>query len=528
MTLRGTLSMTHHGPSHLRLHVEDPPSATASRDTHSPMERLCGVLSVLSDWQFQRGPGVPEDAIWSRGIGTLSDARDYLYVAGKKPSTSSPRMNRQSICQLASAIADVAEELASCQQLLKERRSDLPVSLPEAADRDLGAGPLDRDLPAILQSAAEVASARSMALYVLDDATEYLLLRGLYRDSDPPALSHRRPLRSAKADLEALAGHAVVMETPDDVRRWQAPLDGHSAVCVPVSSATTLLGTLWCVADESQSYSDRTVNMLEIIAGRIAAELECEAALRERRAESSIVPADWRIEYDGHRSSDLPMDAFANDQWQATIRQRPGQYACCGVTQRGGPLVLLGIDPETPGLTGAGLAARAFGRLRAGTCEAPIAQFWRDAHQDLLQRSTGDALVAAVQVQLDLMSGHAEVFAAGYTESFAIRPHAWEPLSKHCPPLGDGAVDSAGLVCSTQLGSQDWLLVLCSARLRSIRMHNSPLVDGKHLAEVLLRHNHLGVDAAADALWRILDAQDTSWHHPPLLLLVRNLSSPSP
>ncbi len=520
--------MTHHVPSYLRLHVEDLPSAIARDDTDSPIERLCRVLSLLSDWQIQRGPGVPGDAIWSRGIGTVPDRRDYLYVAGRKSDISSPRMNRQSICQLAGAVADVAEELATCQQWWKQRCGQPLASEPVASDLDFAPGPLERDLPAILQSAAEVASARSVALYVLDDATEYLLLRGIHSDSAPVDLLDKRPLRGANADLEALAGHAVVMKNSDDGRRWQAPMQAPSAVCVPVSSTTTLLGTLWCFADESQDYSDMTVNMLEIIAGRIAAELECEAALRQRYAESSIVLAGQPMACAGHRSSDVPIDTFANEQWQATSRQQAGQYACCVASQSGDSLVLMGIDPETAGLTGAGLAARAMRRLRDDTDAAPLPQFWREAHHDLLQRSTGDALLAAVQVQLDMASGLAELFAAGHTELFAIRPHAWEALGQPCPPLGDAAVDSAGIVCSTRLGSQDWLLVLCSARLRSIRMHNTPLVDGKHLAEVLLRHNHLSVEAAADALWRILDAQNTVWHHPPLLMLVRNLTSPSP
>ena len=83
------------------------------------------------------------------------------------------------------------------------------------------------------------------------------------------------------ADLEALLGHAVVMEEPAMMPYWNPPENFPAAVCVPVSSPTNLLGTLWVFADESRSFDDHQTNILEVIAGRLAAELERETLLRE-------------------------------------------------------------------------------------------------------------------------------------------------------------------------------------------------------------------------------------------------------
>jgi hypothetical protein len=73
------------------------------------------------------------------------------------------------------------------------------------------------------------------------------------------------------------------------------PRDCGAAVCVPVSTAATPLGTLWVFADEPRDFSDAETNMLEITAGRMAAELEREMLLgeidrlRSRRSGSGAV-----------------------------------------------------------------------------------------------------------------------------------------------------------------------------------------------------------------------------------------------
>ena len=58
------------------------------------------------------------------------------------------------------------------------------------------------------------------------------------------------------------------------------PEDFAAAVCVPVSTPTTLLGTLWVFCNQRRDFNDRETNILEVVAGRIAADLEREMLLR--------------------------------------------------------------------------------------------------------------------------------------------------------------------------------------------------------------------------------------------------------
>ena len=82
------------------------------------------------------------------------------------------------------------------------------------------------------------------------------------------------------ADLEALLGHAVVLNDEHVIRMWNMPEDFPAAVCVPVSTPTTLLGTLWVFCNEKRDFNDRETNIVEVVAGRLASDLEREMLLR--------------------------------------------------------------------------------------------------------------------------------------------------------------------------------------------------------------------------------------------------------
>ena len=57
------------------------------------------------------------------------------------------------------------------------------------------------------------------------------------------------------------------------------PEDFPAAVCLPVSSPTTLLGTLWVFCNRRRDFNPRQTNVLEVVAGRLASDLEREMLL---------------------------------------------------------------------------------------------------------------------------------------------------------------------------------------------------------------------------------------------------------
>jgi len=77
-------------------------------------------------------------------------------------------------------------------------------------------------------------------------------------------------------------GHTVVLNEGEYLAdHWSVPENFALSVCVPVASSTTIHGTLWCFADTPLELDSTAVHLLEIIAGRIAVELERQMLLQE-------------------------------------------------------------------------------------------------------------------------------------------------------------------------------------------------------------------------------------------------------
>ena len=87
-------------------------------------------------------------------------------------------------------------------------------------------------------------------LYLLDEATTNLKLRAQFGLEETAFLMPARRLETAIADIEALAGHAVVIDDTELLSHWSVPVPCGAAICVPVSSPTTILGTLWLFAED--------------------------------------------------------------------------------------------------------------------------------------------------------------------------------------------------------------------------------------------------------------------------------------
>ena len=157
------------------------------------------------------------------------------------------------------------------------RRSWRRESRSRCADND--EQHLAERLEAVLKAGTEAIGCQAAGLYLLDEATSELKLRAIWGLPEERLLAPARPLRGAVADLEALVGHAVVLEDTSLLQHWRCPEEFPAAVCVPVSTPSIPLGTLWVYCDESRDFSPEQTNLLEIIAGRLAADLEREMLL---------------------------------------------------------------------------------------------------------------------------------------------------------------------------------------------------------------------------------------------------------
>ena len=134
-----------------------------------------------------------------------------------------------------------------------------------------------------LRGAVNGLDCAAAALYLLDDATTELTMRAMWGLDPPVLVAEPRPLQGALADLEALCGHAVVLEDKIMHELWSVPEPCAAAVCLPVATPTTILGTLWFFCQTPRKFDESTTHLMEIIAGGLALELALERAQEELR-----------------------------------------------------------------------------------------------------------------------------------------------------------------------------------------------------------------------------------------------------
>ncbi len=245
----------------------------------------------------------------------LTDRRLKLFTesdGGDRDDVSSVK-----VATVAQINFDPIAELERTQRALRRAEAEVAVGVPLIAQPHPQRH-LSERLEAVLQSAAEALGCRAAGMYLLDDATTELKLRAAWNMPPERFTEQARPLATAMADLEALAGHAVALEDTALYGRWNLPEACGAAVCVPISSPTTPLGTLWVFATEARPFSDHEVNLVEISAGRIASDLERELLLTETFDTVSLRRS--QEEADERRQARRPHVAPLCDRWEIAAR----------------------------------------------------------------------------------------------------------------------------------------------------------------------------------------------------------------
>ena len=282
--------VTQRTAARLRLHVEEVPKVKSPRldEVHS-LRGLCDSFRRITGWSLQcraEGPTAGH-AIWSRSIGQAEGDRPCVVsmdsgggFTGGNRVLSDARCSQEAAQDLAAAIADLLQELHQTRCALWQREAELAAGVPVMPHPDEQTHLAER-LESVLKAGAQAVGCQAAAIYLLDDATRKLKLRACWGLPRSRFVDSPRPLRGATADLEALIGHAVVVRNAELLPNWQIPEEFRSAVCVPISSPTTPFGTLWTFCDHGRDFSVDETNLIEIVAGRIAADLERAVLLNQ-------------------------------------------------------------------------------------------------------------------------------------------------------------------------------------------------------------------------------------------------------
>ena len=305
--------MTKSIPAYLKLHDENRLEASAANiDDSTLMADLSLAFTAATGWPLQlstQGPkselrktsdlmcAAPVDpgvGISPGHIGLGIEAGDgksepFEPAAQARPlvplAAAPQHCSTEAASQLAAAISRLFDQLTKTRQIVRHRDAELAAGVPVIA-RAEDSEQLAELLESVLRVGAEACECQAAALYMLDDATTSLKLRASFGLPVERLLQPPRPLKGAIADLEALLGHAVALERASAFGPWRVPEEYAAALCVPVSSPTIPLGTLWFFSDRPRDFTDRQTNLAELVSGRLAAELERTMLLAQIREQA--------------------------------------------------------------------------------------------------------------------------------------------------------------------------------------------------------------------------------------------------
>jgi sigma-B regulation protein RsbU (phosphoserine phosphatase) len=487
------MSVVQSNADYLKIFREEPPQPAPVQLKDLPsLAELFKAFRQATGWSLQYAAGPepcqPTDLTWSAPVNPgVGATPGHLRIdpVGSRRRAPARQVDLKAVRKLASALAGVVGELLRTQHALWQREAELAAGVPLVPHRNEQQHLASR-LESVLKGGAEAVRCQAAALFLLDEATTSLKLRsgwGLPRArlADPP-----RPLQGALADLEAMLGHAVVLNDTHLLAQWNPPEDFPSAVCVPVATSTTILGTLWIFSSRKRDFDDHETNIIEVTAGRVAAELEREMLMREGVDGAQLkrqIAAAERLQ-----RNQLPTIAPLLDDWDLA-----------GWNSQAGPV---GGDFYDWFALPDSLLVAAVGDVAGQSVEAALSasalkaalrshgQYHRDAAELLAQvnltlwtGSAGDQSAGLFCGLVETGTGRVRYGLAGNPAVVLLRPEGWKSLSQPAPSLGESPESLyRQQECGLEPGEA---MVIFTAGVRDARDQHGKALGEVGLAEAL-------------------------------------------
>ena len=473
-------------PSYLKLHDEAKPAPAPALTSLSSVVRLCEHFTSALGWQLDYQVGHAEETppLWQRPVvADGSDSNGRLVIRGMRSEPSEERESLEHVEQLAESVGEVLSELHRTRRALWMREAELAASVPVSPRPDEREH-LAETLQAVLRAGAQAVDCQAAAAYLLDESTSLLKLRAAWGEIPQERLLEAgRPLQNAAADLEALVGHAVVIEDTGVLKHWHPP-EGEafaSAICVPIASPSAPLGTLWMFSRQPREFDSVASNVVEITAGRVAAELDRWVLLNEgirtkRMAGEMTDGVAWQI-------SRLPTIAPPLEDWQVAGWTSPAvglnrEFHDWCVVPDGTLSLTVGSAHGSvieAGLTAAMLhtAVKDHGCYR----HRPIEMVER-VNQTCWSSSAGDQLANLFYGMLDPETGELEFALAGQAAAFLLDVNGARRLTRDSLPLGTQPESSYhsqahSVPCGTAL------IIFSEGAVKTLEARQQPLNNGR-------------------------------------------------
>ena len=505
------INLSQHVSTHLRLHVEEQFEVKRPEmDEIRGLAGLCRSFQNVTGWRLRCAPTEesPSTFEWSKHISAPDGRAEHVLALeppvrrGTPRRSESERPNEDAATkELADSIGELIGELNTTRFALWQREAELAAGVPIAQHAD-DESHLAGRLETVLQAGAKAVGCQAAAAYMLDDATRRLKLRSCWGLPKSRLLDPPRQLRGAAADLEALVGHAVVMEDTSLLPHWKVPEEFRSAVCVPISSPTTPLGTLWMFCDRTRKFSVDQTNLIEIVAGRLAADLEREMLLQHSLQSKTIRrqlthAAGWQH----HR---LPRIKPLLHGWQVAGWTQQGD--CLGgdffdwfVLPDGSLAVAVG-DAQGKMIEAGLTAAALHTALKSHASYRHSAQQMVERiNETLWTASAGDQFASLFYAMIQPDSGKIEHAAAGHVYA-AIVGDALRPIATaDTTPLGTQP-DAEYRASHDELASGEVLVVFSEGIKKAVKSKG-----GRVLWRLIQRNRERSADELADKFRSFLD-----------------------
>ena len=470
-------------PDYLKLFIEDEEVATPGVQPPE-FERLCSIFPEATGLELEIAEHDHRDQL----MFPWSDAQSPSYRVSIKPTKRAKLHSLSVATELEDAMAALLNEVCQLRDQLRHREAELAMTVPVVSVDADGQHLADR-LEAVLRGTADALQCHAAGLYVLDDATTALKLRAQFGMGQQAFLEPARKLEEAVADVEAMAGRAVVIEDARANAHWRIPeSSSRSAICIPVSSATTILGTLWLHRDFKKDFTPTEQNLAEITAGRLASDLDRAVLSQEVRAlrtnhRQVAEENDWTA----GRLERLPPLVDGWDIAEAHSNASGiGDFCLWHLTEPDRLHFAIGAAHHPANSPFPSIAYQSV--HAAHTSHDPsVAELFEWTNQSLWTSSIEGSSASLFHAVVDPTCGALQYGLVGGVFAYILRPHGWEPL------LGSRAALGSDSECQVDLHRQmlmpgDILIAMSGPSLDGSLDFDSRMNRG---AEKLLRNTHL-------------------------------------
>ncbi len=336
------------------------------------------------------------------------------------------------------AIERLVERLDRAEEVIRRQEAELATAVLVTSHPDRQKETADR-LESILESTSRSIGATAAAVYLLDDVTSNLKMRSCFGLPRKKLASGPRELRGSLADLEALLGNAVLLTDIDVMPEWPSPEPFGAALVVPIGTSMMPHGTIWFWSDNPRSYSPTEVEVANLAAGRVMAEIEQSIlgheVTRSREVQKQIDTASLT------QASMLPDTQILHEDfdisgWTHQANRLGGAFHHWDIVPSGMMTFAIG-QASQGGPEGSIVATSSLAMTRTlwtqGSNPSQILRAINDLNWSMVD---ADWKIAMSLLQFNPVTGYGSMCNAGAMQSFIVSCRGFRPIGSPQPLVG--------------------------------------------------------------------------------------------